>query len=187
MSIRIVAGTLKRRTLKTPLGLATRPTAGRVREALFSILGDIEGARVLDLYAGSGALGIEAISRGAERALFVECDRDAASCIRDNIASLALGGQATLLARPAERVALGEWRAAGPFDLVLCDPPWSDLEAAVTVLQQLAPALVASSRVVLEHPRRAKPELSGFVRADRREWGDSAMSLFSLESAPSPI
>lgn len=176
--IRVIAGTLKRRVLKTPPGMTTRPTAARVREALFSILADVAGARVLDLYAGSGALGIEALSRGADHALLVESDRRAVSCIRENLVALELEARASVLAQRAERVTSAAWLATGPFDLVFCDPPWADLEAATNTLRCLTPALRAESRVVLEHSRKDTPELHGFTRYDRREWGDTAVSLF---------
>ncbi len=186
MSIRVVAGTLKRRQLKTPPGMLTRPTAARVREALFSILGDLEGARVLDLYAGSGALGIEALSRGAAHAVFVEQERRAVSCIRDNLQSLALNTRATVLARAAERVSGADWRAAGPFDVVLCDPPWADLQAAVETLSRVAPALEPGSRVALEHSRKDQPQAAGLVCRDRRTWGDTAVSFFEPASRAQP-
>jgi 16S rRNA (guanine966-N2)-methyltransferase len=179
MSIRVIAGTLKRRTLKTPEGLSTRPTAARVREALFSILGDVSGLSVLDLYAGSGALGIEALSRGAARALFVESDRAAVACIRENIADLTLADRAQVLPVRVERAPVARLAEAGAFDLVLSDPPWSDVDAAAAAISALSGAFSSSARVVLEHARRSEPELAGFVCDDRRHWGDTGVSLFS--------
>jgi 16S rRNA (guanine966-N2)-methyltransferase len=159
--------------------MATRPTSARVREALFSILGDLGGARVLDLYAGSGALGIEALSRGAEGAVFVEHDRAALACIRENLTELDAMAQAHVIASSATRV-VGALDALG-FDLVLCDPPWAELESAVGLLAELASSgrLRAAARVVLEHSARdAEPDVSGLVAYDRRRWGDTAASLF---------
>lgn len=179
MSIRVIAGTHRRRTLKTPAGLATRPTAGRVREALFSILGDLSEQRVLDLYAGSGALGIEALSRGAKSALFIESERDALACIRANIAALGLDARARVLSVPAERAPLARVAEGGAIDLVLCDPPWSDVEHAVTAIVALTPAFAETARVVLEHPRGRELDLPGFTCDDRRHWGDTGVSLFS--------
>jgi 16S rRNA (guanine966-N2)-methyltransferase len=181
MSIRVIAGTLRRRTLKTPEGRGTRPTAGRVREALFSILGDLSDLAVLDLYAGSGALGIEALSRGASRALFVESDRAALACIRDNIAALGLGDRAKVLPARVERTSAARLAEGGAFDLVLCDPPWSEVDDAAAAIPPLILAFAEGVRVVLEHPARKEPSLSGFVCDDRRQWGDTGVSLFSRE------
>jgi 16S rRNA (guanine966-N2)-methyltransferase len=183
MSIRVIAGTLRRRTLKTPAGLGTRPTAGRVREALFSILGDLSQQRVLDLYAGSGALGIEALSRGASSALFIESERDALACIRANIAALGLDARARVLPVPVERAPLPRVAEGGALDLVLCDPPWSDVEDAASAIVALAPAFAQTVRVVLEHPRGRELDLLGFSCDDRRNWGDTGVSLFSRSEA----
>jgi 16S rRNA (guanine(966)-N(2))-methyltransferase RsmD len=152
-----------------------------VREALFSILGDLSGSRVLDLYAGSGALGIEALSRGAAGVVLVEHDRAALECIRDNLAAIGASKEARVLPVRAS-TALG---VLGDeiFDLVLCDPPWDALEAAVSVLEKLVTSLrlVAGARVVLEHSARdANPEVAGLVAVDRRRWGDTAVSFFEL-------
>src|SRR6185295_8236746 len=99
--MRVIAGRLGGRRLVAPRGLATRPTSDRVREALFSMLGDVAGAMVLDLYAGTGALAIEALSRGAERAVFVENARPALAALHENLGSLGLEGKAKVLAQPA--------------------------------------------------------------------------------------
>lgn len=179
MSIRVIAGTLKRRTLRTPAGLSTRPTAGRAREALFSILGDLAGQRVLDLYAGSGALGIEALSRGADRALFIESERSAVACIRENIAELELEARANVLPLRVERAPLASVIGVGPFNLVFCDPPWADVARAVSSLALLAASFAEDARVVLEHPRGKLFELEGFACDERRHWGDTGVSLFS--------
>src|SRR5687768_885045 len=103
--------------------MATRPTGERVREALFSILADVTDARVLDLYAGTGALGIEALSRGAARAVFVETATPAAAALKQNIATLGLQASARVIIARAEKAAQPIVRA-GPYDLVLVDPPW---------------------------------------------------------------
>ncbi len=117
--LRVVAGRFGGRRLERPRGAPTRPTADRVREALFSMLGDVDGDRVLDLFAGSGALGIEALSRGAASAVFVERDARAAAAIKRNLESLGVE------ARVARQDVLGFLgREQGPFDLVFCDPPY---------------------------------------------------------------
>src|SRR5205807_2939069 len=121
--VRVVAGAFKGRRLQAPAGGRTRPTSDRVREALFSILGDVSDARVLDLYAGSGALGIEALSRGAAGATFVDSDREAVVAIRANLALTGTDDRASVVRSP-----VGSFLAAGrhgPFDLVFLDPPYA--------------------------------------------------------------
>jgi 16S rRNA (guanine966-N2)-methyltransferase len=123
--MRVVAGEAKGRRLVAPPGPATRPTSDRVREAVFNVLGSlgvVEGATVVDLFAGSGALGIEALSRGATHATFVEQERQALATIRDNLAATGMADRATVVHDDAVR-----W-VAGPrssVDLVLCDPPYA--------------------------------------------------------------
>ena len=180
-NLRVIAGSYRGRRLHAPRGNVTRPTSARVREALFSILGDLTGARVLDLYAGSGALGIEALSRGAASVVFVEHDRSALACIRENLETIGASNAARVLSLRVSTAlgALGDER----FELVFCDPPWDDLEAAVGVLERLATSkrLADGARVVLEHSARdEKPEVSGFVAVDRRRWGDTAVSFFEV-------
>jgi 16S rRNA (guanine966-N2)-methyltransferase len=177
---RVIAGRYGGRVLKTPRGAVTRPTGARVRGALFNILGDLTDARVLDLYAGSGALALEALSRGAQRAVLVEHDRAALDSIRDNVEALGVGSRALVVAGTLPR-ALANATSAGPFDLVLCDPPWADLGVACNVLKRMVSAgcLAEGARVVLEHSvKDESPEVSGLVARDRRAWGDTAISLF---------
>lgn len=184
--MRVIAGRLGGRSLKAPPGDATRPTGARVKEALFSILGDVRGYKVLDLYAGSGALGIEALSRGAAFALFVESARPALACLRENLAKLELSASSRVLPLRVE-LAKGQLAALGPFDLVLCDPPWKDAAQALQALEYLSALGIFSptARVVLEHA--AKDELappgatSALVVADERRWGDTAVTLFRLD------
>ncbi|HEX6764731.1 MAG TPA: 16S rRNA (guanine(966)-N(2))-methyltransferase RsmD [Polyangiaceae bacterium] len=179
MSLRVIAGAYRGRHLRAPRGQSTRPTSARVREALFSILGALEGVRVLDLYAGSGALGIEALSRGASVAVFVENERAAQSCIRDNLAAVGAAERARVL--PLRASAAVSALPAEPFDLVLCDPPWEALGDARAVLEKLAStgSLAPAARVALEHSARdAEPDVPGLVAYDRRRWGDTAVSLF---------
>lgn len=194
--MRVVAGRLGGRALKAPAGDATRPTGARVKEALFSILGDLRGSRVLDLYAGSGALGIEALSRGAERAVFVENARPALACLRENLARLGLEGQAHVVAaRVAE--ARRELESRGPFDLVLCDPPWREVDRAFEELQALAARglLARGGRLVLEHDAKAPPRVDegrdagarALVQVDRRRWGDTAITFFHLRTGPADV
>jgi 16S rRNA (guanine966-N2)-methyltransferase len=186
VSSRVIAGELGGRVLKVPRGMATRPTGAKVRGALFNVLAGISGAKVLDLYAGSGALAIEALSRGAARAVLVEHDRAALACIRENVAALGLDARTEVLPLRLPR-ALARARVHGPFDLVLCDPPWADLNDACTTLAELVRegGLAAGARVALEHSAKdSVPDVSGLVLAARRTWGDTAVSLFT---GPVPI
>jgi 16S rRNA (guanine966-N2)-methyltransferase len=190
--VRVVAGRLRGRGLKAPAGTSTRPTGARVKEALFSILGSVESERVLDLYAGSGALGIEALSRGASFAVFIEAARPALACLRDNLATLALSESSRVIAARAETTS-HQLVSHGPFDLVLCDPPWKDVAAARAVLETLAGAGLFSghARLVLEHAAKDPPappdEQSLLVVADTRRWGDTAITLFGLKPRPADV
>ncbi len=184
--MRIVAGEFRGRELVTPAGDTTRPTAARAREALFSILADVREALVLDLYAGSGALGLEALSRGAERAVFVETNKAAQRAIKSNIATLGLDDRATLLPLKAE-ASLRALERLGPFSLVFADPPWADAQAALGILERLAHAalLTPAARLVLEHAARSGPvlaEKSPLRPLDTRRWGDTAVTLFEARS-----
>jgi 16S rRNA (guanine966-N2)-methyltransferase len=181
-SLRVIAGQLGGRRLSAPRGQTTRPTAARVREALFSILGPLDETRVLDLYAGTGALAIEALSRGAERAVLVEHDRHALASLRENIAALDLAARTLVVPTRLPR-ALTSALAAGPFDLVLCDPPWADLAAACSVLERLATegGLALEARVALEHAERDEaPAVPGLAVVGRRAWGDTCVTLFRV-------
>jgi 16S rRNA (guanine966-N2)-methyltransferase len=183
--MRVIAGTLGGRRLVAPKGLATRPTGERVREALFSILGSVEGATVLDLYAGTGALGIEALSRGARRAVFVESARPALVALRENLDSLGLAARAKVLAVDVERAPKDLGRD-GPFDLVVADPPWAVVAAAARALERVtATALAPGARVVLEHAARdAAPVVAGLVVRSTRAWGDTAVTIYDLVEPP---
>jgi 16S rRNA (guanine966-N2)-methyltransferase len=153
--VRVVAGSLRGRRLQAPPGRATRPTSDRVREATFNALASLDllrGARVLDLFAGSGALGIEALSRGAEHCTFVEQARPAVGVIRQNLQALDLDDRATVVATDVDRYLASSAGDGSTFDLVLADPPyrydgWSSLLAALP-----APVLVAESDAAVEAP-----------------------------------
>ena len=126
--MRVVAGTARGRRLAVPAGGATRPTSARVREAVFNSLhslGAVEESSVLDLYAGTGALGIEALSRGAAEAVFVERDRDAAACLRSNLAAMGMVGRAAVIASDVGAALAGSSLADRVFDLAVIDPPYS--------------------------------------------------------------
>jgi 16S rRNA (guanine966-N2)-methyltransferase len=167
-----VAGRYGGRRLSAPRGTRTRPTADRVREALFSMLGDVDGARVLDLYAGSGALGIEALSRGAGSAVFVERDPRAAAAIERNLA--AVGVEATVARQDALRF-LG--RAEGQFDLVFCDPPYDSASRLAGPLAERLPALTSEgARIVTESDKRNPLELP-FPLLTERTYGDTRIAI----------
>jgi 16S rRNA (guanine966-N2)-methyltransferase len=172
--VRVVAGELRGRKLVAPPGDVTRPTADRVREALFSILGDISGLRVLDLYAGSGALGIEALSRGASAAVFVDSSQDAVTAIRHNLSELGLE------APVQRRDALAYLAAAAggdPYDLVFADPPYdSALRVAAGLANRLPPLLTAGAVIVTESNKRAPLELP-FPLLRERSYGDTRIAV----------
>ncbi|WP_432546740.1 16S rRNA (guanine(966)-N(2))-methyltransferase RsmD [Kineococcus sp. SYSU DK004] len=177
---RIVAGAAGGRRLKVPPGQTTRPTSDRVREALFSALeaaGAVRGARVLDLYAGSGALGLEAASRGAERVVLVEADRRAAQVARANAAALALPG-VRVVADRVERH-LGAAAAAGErYDLALLDPPYPlGEDELAAVLGALAPLLAPGATVVVERSTRSpRPRWPDALEPGReRRYGETAV------------
>ncbi len=176
--MRVVAGRFGGRRLSAPPGRGTRPTSDRVREALFSILGPLDGARALDLYAGSGALGIEALSRGAAEAVFVERDARAADVLRANLE--ALGAEAELR-RVDVLAALREARKRGEtYDLVLCDPPYRLAPGLGRSLgEALAPLLAAGARVVTESDRRAPLDLDDLPLTDERRYGDTLIRIHS--------
>jgi 16S rRNA (guanine966-N2)-methyltransferase len=170
--LRVVAGQFKGRRLQAPRGPRTRPTADRVREALFSMLGDVSGARVLDLYAGSGALGIEALSRGAASAVFVEWDPQAVAAIERNLA--AVGVEALVVREDAMRYLA---RADGPFELVFCDPPYDSASRLAAPLAERLPVLTAEdARIVTESDKRNPLELP-FPLLVERDYGDTRIAI----------
>jgi 16S rRNA (guanine966-N2)-methyltransferase len=176
--VRVVAGRYGGRRLSAPPGRSTRPTSDRVREALFSILGDLEGATVLDLYAGSGALGIEALSRGAELAVFVERDARAGGVLRANLEALGVDEQAAQLRRADVLVGLRDARERGEtYSLVLCDPPYR-LAAGLggTLSEALGPLLTGGARVVTESDRRDPLPLT-LPLIDERRYGDTLIRI----------
>jgi 16S rRNA (guanine966-N2)-methyltransferase len=182
MGIRIIAGEFGGRRLEAPPGRETRPTSDRVREALFSILGSMDELVVLDVYAGSGALGLEALSRGATRATFIDQSRLAIATLRKNIATLELGDRCEVVQDSAVR-ALN--RSMAPVDLVFADPPYADLARAAPLLEQLAKrsALAKGARIVVEHRSTDRPELPSFELAPTRIYGDTALTLGQLRGA----
>jgi 16S rRNA (guanine(966)-N(2))-methyltransferase RsmD len=181
MGLRIVAGSLRGRRIDAPRGSSTRPTADRVRQAVFDILGQsIPGGLVVDLYAGSGALGLEALSRGAERAVLVDDDREAARVCAHNAEVLGMTNRVEVI-RADALAALGRLAARGSsFALAFLDPPYE--KGAEAALAALPPVLGAGARVVVEHDRRSPPpDIVGALRRDEaRTFGSTAVSFYSL-------
>jgi 16S rRNA (guanine966-N2)-methyltransferase len=180
--MRIVGGSLGGRVLRAPGGAATRPTSEKVREALFQILGDVEGVRVLDLFAGSGALGIEALSRGAAHVTFVDSAKPALAAIRENLAALGLGAdRATVVAGDVPTVARRPLvEGSDPWALVFIDPPYASDLAARAVLALPTTSLAEKAVIVIEHDRRNPPPepLGSLLRTDQRRYGDTYISFY---------
>jgi 16S rRNA (guanine966-N2)-methyltransferase len=174
--VRVIAGNFRGRTLVAPRGSATRPTADRVREAVFSILGPLGGERVLDLFAGSGALAIEALSRGAGDATLVDSSTAAIAAIRRNLAAV---GADAAVHRQSVQPFLERARADGrQYDLVFVDPPYrraADLSKRLSA--GLAPVLAPSARVVAESDRREPLELD-LALVDQRRYGDTLIFFY---------
>lgn len=175
--MRVVAGRFGGRGLVAPRGRATRPTPERVREALFSILASVEGARVLDLFAGSGAMAIEALSRGAAEATLVDSSSAAIRAIQANLAALEL--EAEVRRQPALVFLDSAWVSARQYDLIFLDPPYRHASALGRELSAaLTPVLAPGARVVAESDRRAPLELEELVLSDERRYGDTLIRIF---------
>jgi len=174
--MRIIAGSRKGHTIQAPHGRDTRPTSDRVRENVFNILGPLDGATVLDLYAGSGALGLEALSRGAERAVFVEHDGEAVRVIERNLDKLRLSG--TVLRQDALAVLAGEVASGRKYDLVLVDPPYDVYAEIQPKLAQYLPSVLAEDGVVVvETDARVEPSLPLELRTTRK-YGSVRITVF---------
>ena len=175
--MRVIGGALKGHPLKAPKGQRTRPTKDRIREALFSILQDVRGARVLDLFAGSGALAIEALSRGAAHATLLDTSKDSIAAIHSNLKALNLEAE-------VRRQAAGAFLAAAQrehrqYDLVFVDPPYSRGSGLRERLTAALPAVLApQARVIVESDRRAPLELEGLHLGDERRYGDTVIRIY---------
>ena len=176
--MRVIAGDLGGRRIQAPGGRVTRPTSDRVREALFAMLEDVGGASVLDLFAGSGALGIEALSRGAADAVFVERDALALRALRANLASLDLAAPQARVRRADALAALrSARRRKETYDLIFIDPPYAQARDWGTELSvMLAPLLGRAARVIVESDRRAPLQLDMQVERERR-YGDTTIRI----------
>jgi 16S rRNA (guanine966-N2)-methyltransferase len=190
MSMRIVAGKFRAKRIEAPKGLATRPTSDRVRQALFNVLEhgtpgvDFDGARVLDLFAGSGALGLEALSRGARFCLFVEESAEARAAIRRNVEALHLTGATKIWRRDATK--LGEAGTMQPFDLVFLDPPYGK-RLGERALQSAAQGGWIKDGAVAVLEERADAAIAlppNFEAVDTRSYGDTKFIVMRGLSAP---
>lgn len=183
--MRITGGELKGRRVKGPQGRFLRPTSERVRKAIFDLLAphDIKG-RVLDLFAGSGALGFEALSRGAQEVIFVEKDKGVADLIKENIKLLELEGRAKVLNMEAKKSLRVLAEKGLVFDLILMDPPYKDYAKIGLILDEIKSKklLAPEGLVVLEHSSREKPlQASGWRLLSYRRYGDTTVSIFISE------
>jgi 16S rRNA (guanine966-N2)-methyltransferase len=176
--VRIVAGEYGGQHIAAPRRAGTRPTQDKVREALFSVLGPVDGLRVLDLYAGSGALGIEALSRGARDATFVDSDKAAARIVRENLERLGAEG-ARVFRADALSFLRGAARHGERWDLVLCDPPYRLApRLGATLGPLLAPVLETGARIVCESSVKDPMRLDLPLIGERR-YGDTALLLYA--------
>jgi len=175
--VRIIAGSRKGHRIDAPKGTATRPTSDFVREAAFNLIGPVDGATVIDLFAGSGAMGLEALSRGAASAVFVESDRDAQRTIERNLEKLDLKG-ARIVKHDARRALAAEAAAGSRYDLVLVDPPYRMFDSLQPTLAAYLPALLAEDGlVVVETDKRTEPVLPLEQRTSRA-YGSARITLF---------
>ncbi len=175
MRVRVIAGSRRGHRLRTPRGAHTRPTSDRVREALFSMLSSVEGLRVLDLFAGSGALAIEALSRGAACATMIDSSREAIEAITGNLQALDL--QADVQRRDALAYLAAAREAGRQYDLVFVDPPYRLADVVGPELSRaLEPLLAPEGRVVTESDRRAPLQLELPLVRERR-YGDTLIRI----------
>jgi len=180
--MRIIAGIAKGRRLKCPGGLRTRPTPDRVRESVFSIIGQqLSGSRVLDLYAGTGAIGLEAMSRGADGVVFVEKDPLVLGVLRDNIAACGFEGKATIIRSPVLPF-LRKGDLDGSFDLVFADPPYGGDKATLTLmaLSKRAKSL-QGCLIVMEHsPGDIVTPPAAMRVVENRKYGNTELTFLHL-------
>jgi 16S rRNA (guanine966-N2)-methyltransferase len=175
--LRIIAGSRKGARLFAPRGLVVRPTGDRVREAMFNLIGPVDGADVLDLFAGTGALGLEALSRGAASAVFVDSDRTAAETIVKNLDKLGLENARVYREDAARRLAT-DAAASRRYDLVLVDPPYRMLSRFLPMLATHVPSVISpDGLVVVESEAKEEPELPLPLRTSRK-YGSTRVSLF---------
>lgn len=178
MNVRLIAGEFGGRTIKTPGGGRTHPMGERIRSSLFNILQDISGLEVCDAFAGSGSVGLEAVSRGAAFVTFLENDRRAQRTIDRNIATLGVEDRTHLI-----KTSVFSWHHSSPdtmFDLILCDPPYWNMQMPTVAL--LISHLKPNGLMVLSHQgRELAPTVNGVVVVDKRSYGDAALAFYRFD------
>jgi 16S rRNA (guanine966-N2)-methyltransferase len=183
VSPKISGGSLNSRKLKSPKGMNVRPTPGRVKESLFSILiHKLEGASVLDLFSGTGAIGFEAASRGAARVVAVESHRETAQAIEESARDLDIHNLVTVVGAPAERAL---YRIEGPFDIVYMDPPYAnDVPLQLFRLLLERELLAPDALVIYEHAaKRILPDIPGYRSTREEVYGDVALAFFARQGS----
>ena len=177
MKTRLISGEFGGRFIDSPHTDRTHPMGERMRGALFNILGDVDGLRVLDAFAGTGALGLEALSRGASEAVFIERDRVAQKVLQENIDVLGVGDRSKLI-----KSSVSAWTDTAElqgFDLIFADPPYHDLQ--LSTVKKLVKYMQANSLMILSHPgRESAPTVNGVVVVDNRSYGDAALAFYRL-------
>lgn len=185
--MRVIAGQAKGRRLRTPKGRELRPTADRVKEALFNILPrDLTGRRVLDLFAGTGNLGLEALSRGAASAVLIDIARPATSVIEENVLALGFGAGARVITAPVFKAVRTLARRGEKFDLILLDPPYERGLAGETLKEIAKEGLLDEAGIVVaEHSVRDRLDerYGALALSDRRRYGDTELSFFRSDAA----
>ncbi len=178
MSLRIISGKFGGRIIATSDSFKTHPMGDRIRGSLFNILGDIAGLDVLDAFAGSGSLGLEALSRGAKSTTFIERDRIAQKVIAENITTLGVENEAKLI-----RGSVAQWsetQSNKQFDLIFADPPYNDLQ--LSTVFRLKNHLKPKGLMILSYPGRERvPTVNGVVVVDNRSYGDAALAFYRLD------
>jgi 16S rRNA (guanine966-N2)-methyltransferase len=181
--MRLTGGSDRGRRIRAPRGLGTRPTAAKVREALFNILGPPPEGAVLDLFAGTGALGLEALSRGVGRVVFIERDRSALTALRDNLKELGFQDRSTVIAadvRTSLRRLSASMNSEDRFSWVFMDPPYANETESILAEMTERNMLTGCAVVVVEHDRRHRPPASvgALFLTDRREYGETELSFY---------
>jgi 16S rRNA (guanine966-N2)-methyltransferase len=176
MNVRIIAGKFGGRVIQAPAGKVTHPMSDRVRGSLFNMIAEnIPDAEVLDAFAGTGALGIESLSRGAKNATFIERDRNASRILNDNLKTLAINSNAK-----AYKIGLSTWidkNAERRFDIILADPPYDDLQ--LSTVERLGGLLKTNGLMLLSYPGTCEvPNLNGIVVVDNRSYGTAALTFY---------
>ena len=183
-SVRIVAGSKRGRRLRVPAGGATRPTSEKVREAVFDVLGPVEELAALDLFAGTGAMGLEALSRGAARCVFVEEDPAVVAVLRKNIEALEFGPRCRVIETGYEEAVRSLARRGDGFDLLFVDPPYRMLAKVEVTLKPLVDSLLACNGVaVIESDKSSQVTLGGVSVFDRT-YGDTRVTMIRRRSTP---